>query len=279
MTAKRMAKAAPSGRGPAGKTPKAVAGSLVRAAEPAVEFGSPFNWCDSRCDRCAVTADCTVHAYSARLREGHILRGEDPDSMSSALQETEDALLSAMAQLTQMATKAGISPEEFEDDGSPAPEPVHISREAWRYLEAVLVVVRGPRKAPPATRPEPLGEAGAAACLISAKIARVEMPAVAADDEDADAIWYADSVPNLLLVESLEAQVSRIVSRVAAANSLPLEPFTCARAALHRSLRPLFDRMPDRAREELRLRIAARRAPSPFVVLDPLDPRQPDAPN
>ena len=68
----------------------------------------PFNRCDYRCEKCSEQDNCWVYQMSESKRIKHLVKGEDPDSMGTVIEDLRDSLEESMRILKMSAKKWGI---------------------------------------------------------------------------------------------------------------------------------------------------------------------------
>jgi hypothetical protein len=208
-------------------------------------FDAPSTWCDRRCERCPLAADCRVGRIVAR-RSAATETAAVPDSWADF--EAVRAWLAAELQRTAMGQVSPVLAARTE-------------RLALRYAAAAKELAEA--AAASGADESDLDELGRC-FLVAAKAGRVA--GVLALERKTS--WQRDAVPNLLLLEHLDAEIDRtfraVVPRLC--NHAAVACFGAARAALWRVLAPWLEIVPDAARAELAESIRAGGAPSPFCV-------------
>ena len=233
-------------------------------------FGSPYNWCDSRCDRCAAADECPLQRRIAGSRWRHEILEEDPDDADIVMRDVLESLRSALVMLKRVAEEEGV---DLTDAVSEVSSPASLSAERLRragmeYVSAAHDLL-GALPSDLSDRGEQLAEqVGGGSTLIAAKSARLapgEAPSYSSSDDD---VWRADGVPNLLLVEVVDRIVAEAVHGLAAMDpSLSFERYERVRKGWRRALAPWAAAVPHGALDELHSLISERRAPSPFLVM------------
>jgi hypothetical protein len=226
----------------------------MHAANPfEIELGDPSSWCDSACERCPLFGQCAVgQAVSQRLTRMHI-----EDGPTLAVEITRD-LNRALLQLEDMCADEGIDPEAVEMPAIP-PE---VSMAESLGAELVRAVVALTRDATCAGRMDPVlsGALVSNATLMAVKCSRAAWAMTTARPLAADG-----PEPILLLIEHTSAQLKRDVRAVSLrVPASLLSRFADAHAALVDFMTPWIAMVTPESRRELRARIAAGCAPSPF---------------
>lgn len=212
--------------------------------------GDPFapehNWCDRRCERCALADRCALAHRERGQRWSMRQRGIDPDSHEAFLLES---LMSAERMLERIAAEEGVNMHERVSERPITFTQKRLTRAAMDVAQAVGTDAEGT----------------GIATLIVMKIARVgsyiENDDLASMDvSDEDSIWRFDGGPNLLLIEHL---IQTLAAKLAATRQLDA---LRSLAQLEEMLRPLLARI-EPLRPFLSARVAAGSAPSPFRVV------------
>jgi hypothetical protein len=201
----------------------------------------------------------------ARRIEGqrwvHRSRGRNPNDLDVVASDVGDAMKSAMKMLEVDAKAMGI------DLSKPVParptsiELAKIRSTAMDHAVALHDLQKSLEDGEPAMKR--LSRAlSRAAAIIAPKIARL----CVADDADT---WAWDAIPNLLLVEHVDAETqSAIEALVEQLKPEFVEAYAKTREKLHASIAHWFASIRPPDRDELDAMIADDRAPSPFGIGD-----------
>jgi hypothetical protein len=202
-------------------------------------FDAPSSWCDRRCQRCPLSASCRPGK-----RGGAVLRDVAEDFGVIYRWLGGELKRSGVADL-----RAG---------------PVLATGAERLTLVYVAAAKELGEAAGAAGVPDELLEVLGESLLLAAKVAQIG--GVLARERQGP--WRREAVPNLLLVEQLDARIDRAVRDLATriGDRAPVTRFLEARAALWRALGPWLELVPDVARAELAGSVRSRRAPSPFCV-------------
>lgn len=215
-------------------------------------FTDPYNWCDSRCERCVVEPRCKLSNRLKGRRWVHEMRGEDPDSAESFAQDMMDSLESTQRILEQI-----VEEEDIDLDAVAAtPNPNPVSLPALRLQEATSRLTRaiGPDGAPELTGPS------VTLILKLANLAsRVEHAPRDRPEEEELGLAFG-TAPMFFLVERLRADLDAAIIRDARPDVL------AAVADIDRYLAMIAPSV-EPYRAELEERIANDEAPPPFIVL------------
>ncbi len=216
------------------------------------QFTDPYNWCDSRCERCVVEPRCKLSNRLKGRRWVHEMRGEDPDSPEAHVEDMMEDLESAQRMLEQMIEEEGIDLNA--EMRKPNTNPVSVP--ALRLQEASTRLIRaiGREGAPELSNPSVLLH-----MKLSNLACRVEH--TRRDDPEEEAMQLADgTAPMFFLVERLRADIDAAI--VADARPAVL----AAVADIDRYLAMIAPSV-EPYRVELAERIANDEAPPPFIVL------------
>jgi hypothetical protein len=223
-------------------------------------FSPPYNWCDGNCAQCPLSDTCPVATRTAGRRWTHRARGRNPDRLDVQLDDVNDSLKSAMKMLEQDAARLGV---DLRAPVVKAPTRLENSRIRSVSMDHTLALFRlldavDESDASLRSLREILGRASA---LIGAKMARI-----GATDSDT---WRFDGIPNLLLVEHVDAALRREIEAVA--ERLPadlLRSYVETRDRLYSLTAQWFDTITAADRDDLDELISEDRAPSPFAQCD-----------
>lgn len=72
-----------------------------------------FNYCDRWCERCDFALKCRVYDETERARRRHIERGEDPDSVDSAIHDVGRSFAKVHRMLERFAKREGLNLEDL----------------------------------------------------------------------------------------------------------------------------------------------------------------------
>ena len=218
-------------------------------------FGAPFNWCDRRCERCALSPRCPLAVRERGRRWAHEMRGRDPDDpevvmadvaedMDTVLayaDEVEDALRESIEEERLAAPKPDLPPVASLDER-------RLERASQALVGAVASLGAGERQA----------ELRLLTMQIAMKVARVAYYAHAGTP--ASLVWEPDTAPNVLLLDHLCGAMRAELDVFGDAD----EPRK-ALAEIERALAPMLARA-EPLRAHLEALVAAGDAPSPFVI-------------
>jgi hypothetical protein len=223
-------------------------------------FSAPSNWCDRRCERCPLAAECPVARRESQRRWAHEARGRDPDDPAIIMQDTRESLEFALRLVQEVAEAEGI------DLNAPR-QPRPIVLDARRLQRAALTLARCVADAKHADGPRPgsgddTAELSRLTNTLVMKAARIAGHLVD-HAEDGDDTWAHDAAPNLLLLDRLKADIRRELARVAS-DELAAR-IANALAELDRILDPLIEEIGEPARAVLLALEARGAAPSPFI--------------
>lgn len=223
--------------------------TLARRGGDATMLGwsSPFNWCDRRCERCALTDRCALWAREQERRALHETAGRDPDDPATWIDDVQADLGDAVEMLIADARERGLDPDELASSPPPALPPLAERLRRAGHDLAIAAAAVG-------------GEVGHVAMILGGKCAR--LGGLALDDDD-DELLQLDVVPNVLLIEALDDELAAAIERSVAAGAA-LARTRERHAELRRALAPFAIRVPAEARVALAALVRARRAPSPF---------------
>jgi hypothetical protein len=219
-------------------------------------FSAPFNWCDRRCERCPLAAECPVYRRELQQRWRHEARGRDPDAAEAVLEDAGEILEYTMRLLLEIATAEGI------DLDAPLP-PRPIVLDAKRIERASMALVRRVAEAA-RVQDSPAAETTAELTRLTNTLAmKVARIACYLDVDSPEELWVHDAAPNLLLVERLKAEIGKQLARIFGAAID--ERIASALAELDRVLDPLIRQIGEPARAVLAALEARGAAPSPFI--------------
>lgn len=219
------------------------------------ELSAPYNWCDGRCDRCPLAVRCPVRNFDCDglLGIGAAPRIDDPEEKRAfAL-----AAAHAVAAREALEVDPRRKPERTE-----SPTAARL-RSACRDFGFAVIALRDALA--DLGLDKQVGELRADAMLVAVKGGRVAgylSDLGALEDEAA----LMDGVPNLLLIERLVADIDRRLEDRDAAPRACRSAYRQARDELLALLRPLLRALPARYRDEIRSRVMAGCAPSPFAT-------------
>ena len=227
--------------------------------QPAIEFSAPFNWCDSRCDRCPLLEDCAVGRRLRGSRWVHEMRGEDPDDPAIVMADVKADLQRTVEMLESIIEKEGISLDDMVEPPTSLLA-VRLRKVAKTYAGAVDALTRA---APDGAA----AKARAGAILVSVKLGRLTAfePFENLSEDEA---WHADAVPNLLLIERSAAQVAAAIDSIEAPREDDRKRYDQASAEVGRLIAPWMAMIPAGARAAMDSLIARGRAPSPFCTTE-----------
>lgn len=214
-------------------------------------FGQAYDWCDRRCERCALAPSCPVAVRDRGRRWAHEMRGRDPDDWDVVMADVADDMATIMKELDAIEAEED---EEDEEEREAPPPPAVISLTERRLEQLSEELVRAVRES--GSKDALFG----AVLILSMKVARIGgLARMGAPEDD---LWEPDIAPNVLLIErlcrALEAELEALPE---------LEEPRRALAALERVLAPLLARA-EPLRAHLDALIAAGNAPSPFVTAE-----------
>ena len=215
-------------------------------------FGEPSNWCDRRCERCPLADGCALHLRERQRRWVHEARGQDPDDPAVGMDDLVNDLERALELLREAAQEEGLDP----DDVSMPESPVVLDAVRLQKLGTLIAAALHDEDA-----------VRAVATTLAIKSARISSYLTLREEpgSNADAGWYDDVAPNLLLIERLRGEVAGWLE---VHPELPLEDARQALVDLDRIVDPLLARVDAAARARLAGLIERRGAPSPFCVTD-----------
>ena len=223
-------------------------------------FSPPYNWCDSNCARCPLSDSCPVSTRIAGRRWANRVRGRNPDGLDVHLDEVSDSLKSVMKMLEQDAARLGV------DLRAPVVSPPTLlqnSRIRSVSMDHTLALFRLLDSLDEGDSSlQPLRETlGCASALIGAKIARVS----GADPDT----WRFDAIPNLLLIEHVDAAVRREIEAVAERLQGDLvRACVESRDRLFALTAQWFDTVTAADRDDFEALVDDGRVPSPFAQCD-----------
>ncbi len=222
-------------------------------------FSPPSNWCDGHCEVCPLDGDCRVRVRMAQRRWVHSARGEDPDDPAVVWADVVRDLNRAIGLVQDIAREEGICLDEPQPDLPVSLASKRRYRSGLRLFQAMCHLDRCEDADTQALADVALGNA---ATLLT-KVGRI-----AAYDEPDDPVWFADAVPNLMLIEhllgSVESSLEAMRPRLRRADQDRLDR---ARADLRRDLDGHLLAIPRRARTMLSVLVGEGRAPSPFCTV------------
>jgi hypothetical protein len=221
-------------------------------------FSAPSNWCDRRCERCPLAAECPVARRESQRRWAHEARGRDPDNPAIIMQDTRESLEFALRLVREVAEAEGI------DLNAPRP-PRPIVLDARRLQRAAMTLARCVADAKHAADPQPGSDVAELSRLTNTLVMKAARIAGHLDDqaEDEDETWAHDAAPNLLLLDRLKGDIRRELARIAS-DELAAR-IANALAELDRILGPLIEEIGEPARAVLQALEARGAAPSPFI--------------
>jgi hypothetical protein len=194
-----------------------------------------------------------VGVAEARLRWRHEMRGEDPDDPDIAWADVEQELRRAFDLLRDLLEEKGIDPDDIEAPSTSLTE-ARVKKLGVQYATSL-------RHLEPRGDAAPRLEAARRAALtVGSKLARISADLDAGDGET----WAWDTVPNLLLIERLDRDITDCMDRLAGVSEIDDREFRRARAEMLRIVTPLLEVVPHSARSALDRLAEAGRAPSPF---------------
>lgn len=225
-------------------------------------FSAPFNWCDRRCERCPLEAECPVRLRDRQQRFVHEARGEDPDDLGVVMGDMAESFAKVLAELRGEAEQQGIDPD------APLPEvPVVLS--AVRLKKAGIALAKA---IAPLVSLDTGDRLDALAVTVAMKTARV---AGYLEHEELGGLREGDAAANLMLLDRLRADLARAIERAGAiADDNTTASLKKALGELNSSLDPLLAAMGDGARRWLAALVERGVAPSPFCVVGHRDPAQ-----
>jgi hypothetical protein len=236
--------------------------------EPTIpELSDPYNWCDSRCERCVLARECPAHLMSERARRAEIAAGRDPDSLESICTQVEQQLSAAVEMLEAECRDRGIDPTMIHEWARHVPCE-KLNERATEYMMAfvdLIDMLRGDPRAQAAMMltPEDLDAISGHGYLIAGKLGRLASYLSDRGRLD-DEVAVIDGAPNLLLIERLMSevderlQVQRLRRRAGA--------YVAAREAVRRLVQPLLAAIPTATHAQLARLVRLGRAPSPFYT-------------
>jgi hypothetical protein len=211
-------------------------------------FDAPYNWCDSRCQRCALQDTCAIARHDDRRRKRRTARDEDPDALPAVMEDVFADLRDACGMLEQLTSKRAPEP-------SP-PRPLSLGKKqlerATLQLARCVVRLDGSGELAPALGAECLH----LCTLLAGKSARVSSYIGSGDA----GVWDFDAVPNLLLIELTLARLRQGLGQLDDA------PTRAALTDVERLLAPLLASIGLAARAQMAALVRAGRAPSPFLI-------------
>lgn len=208
----------------------------------------PSDYCDRRCEVCPQRSSCKLHAIGERRRREH------PDR--TWLEWVEADLTEALEIAERALREEGIDPATV---GPPPtnPEAERLRSLAVAYAATVLRVVDA---APLTADRELLDDLSHFAVVVAQKVASA---AEGLDDprDEMLCVW----AHSLLVLEVAARRVEEALESL-------LEPWARERLIpfherLNAGLSPLYRRLPSSVRDELREKVAAGLAPSPFMLV------------
>ena len=174
---------------------------------PTNDFSPPYNWCDSRCERCPLD-DCAVRLSLGRRARTHEVRGEDPEAPEVWLQDLHDNLQRSIDMLEALAQEEGL------DLDTPPVPPKLVSLDVRRLSKAGQSCFTAALDA--FENSSPLGSEGEEildlATLVKVKTARL----TAFGEGEREETWEIDAVPNLFLIEQTLRAMGKHVSSLRA---------------------------------------------------------------
>lgn len=218
-------------------------------------FSAPFNWCDRRCERCPLAAECPVYRHDLQRRWVHEARGRDPDGPEAVAEDMRESIELTLRMVEEIATAEGI------DLTAPIP-PRPIVLDARRLQRAALTiakcVVEQARVADPQAEPD-IAELRRLSHTLAMKAARI---AGYLEDDLSEESWASDAAPNLLLLDRVKAEMAAGFARLAGERD---EHAARALQEIDRVLDPLIREVGEPARAVLEALEARDAAPSPFL--------------
>lgn len=209
----------------------------------------PWHWCDRRCERCPIAADCELYERSETNRAHLEAQGIDPTDPTAQI-----AILELLAE--ELTTVV----ETAEEPPCPPPDRERFSEAGMTYAE---VVGRLCERASDTCLAE---EAWLVATIVAAKTVRIgaDLP------PRPDGPCRQETVMNLLLIDELERQsAALILALYAERGPASIERFIEVRSRLRALLDPHLVRLEERDRRALSELKSKGRAPSPFCVTTP----------
>ena len=222
-----------------------------------IELGSPYNWCDRRCERCPLTDDCALAIHNRARRAAQRRRGVDPDAAETIAQDIADDMQKALELLEEAAAEEEISLEGCEPTEDTPTQRLLSERGLGFALTTDALLRQYPEH----------GEAMLAGFLAGAKVARIAAAVTPSWELDPNWPLTCDTMPNIILIERLLQVVSDAVAALEEpVDRQALASFERAQVDLVRALLPLSAAVDDSVREALRELTAAGGAPSPYCV-------------
>jgi len=224
-------------------------------------FCQPFNWCDSRCERCALTVNCPAYLRSEELVEIARAQGKDESDLDVVAEMVGGELQRALDMLAQVAEEEGI-----DLSAEPEPEPVSLlARRSRAHALALCREVAALARAVEGQRWELARRLRSAVQTVAVKTARVVGFLDAEGRPQRPESWAQDGAPNMLVIEHALGEVDTLVAFIRrSVGGVDLGAVDDARRELDRVLAPWFAILGDEVRLELAEWVAAGRAPSPF---------------
>lgn len=197
--------------------------------------------------------------------------------MDVAMEVLEECLQQALALIRRAAEEDGLDLSDLAAQAEPAILSLYQERLrqlATEYARLVCEVEQRLEASIPDGIRSPDAEEGACAgfmledCMtLAAKIGRISCYLTPEGEPEAEDTWFADGVPNLLLIQRLDREVARQMASLAhALPELASPRFRKVRGDLLRALRPLFATIRRQDRLAIRRLKARGRAPSPFCI-------------
>lgn len=224
-----------------------------------MRFSAPYNWCDGDCARCPLIDECPLAKREAGRRWAHEARGRDPDDPDVRLRDVANTLSTAVKMLEREARKRGIDLAVREPEPPPRLDLARIRRASMDHAKALheLGSSLDDAVAEHSSLAQTLARATA---LIAAKVARL----CVGDSE----IWECDSVPNLLLLERVDAETyAAVTASVERLEPARVRAYADTRERLHALLAEWFRSITNSERDEMDRMIDEDRAPSPFACM------------
>jgi hypothetical protein len=221
-------------------------------------FGSPYNWCDRRCERCPIAEQCPLWQCETQSRWVAEARGEDPDDPEVAMRDTVAQLQRAYAEVMRIAEAEGI------DLDAPLPKRPAVLDSIRLQRTASELAVRV-HTMPVEQKHEELPKM---ATLITMKAARIACHL----EEEAlpDEVWHGDVVPNLLLLQRVlqgfGQALAQLETELETEQDEILAGVRNALGELDRIMQPLIARVGQTPKRILAALIARNAAPSPFCI-------------
>ncbi len=233
-----------------------------------LSFSAPFNWCDSRCNRCPLAGGCGIASWLEMTRKAREERGEALHDSHESMAEMLDGLSLAREKLERTFEEEGISLEELcEVPARISLDDTALGKAAMEHAMAVKELVH--ELSDDQWSPMAGAAAGAmgGAFLICAKVGRVT-PLDIPEDGPGTAAWRMDTVPNLLLMERTLQEVTFAMDQLISAY-LAIRPgrYLRARGTLILQFKGWLDTIGEQDRALFISLTEAGKAPSPFCVV------------